>query len=74
MLWREQVNYQWNDDEVHFVLDQHADLDLYSASSQLIIHNAFYFKKWWQHYKFIVLGHELTYFVKHETKGKKCYT
>jgi hypothetical protein len=25
-------------------------------------------------YKFIVLGHELTYFVKHETKGKKCYT
>jgi hypothetical protein len=33
ILWREQVNYQWNDDEVHFVLDQHADLDFYSASS-----------------------------------------
>jgi hypothetical protein len=31
--WREQVNYQWNDDEVCFVLDQHAELDLYSASS-----------------------------------------
>jgi hypothetical protein len=25
--WREQVNYQWNDDEVRFVLDQHAELD-----------------------------------------------
>jgi hypothetical protein len=22
--WREQVNFQWEDDEVHFVLDQHA--------------------------------------------------
>jgi hypothetical protein len=28
----EQVNFQWNDDEVHFVLDQHAELDFYSAS------------------------------------------
>jgi hypothetical protein len=25
--------YQWDDDEVRFVLDQHAELDLYSASS-----------------------------------------
>jgi hypothetical protein len=24
--------------------------------------------------KFIVLGHKLTYFVKHETKGRKLYT
>ena len=24
---------KWNDDEVRFVLDQHADLDFYSASS-----------------------------------------
>jgi hypothetical protein len=24
ILWREQVNFQWNDDEVRFVLDQHA--------------------------------------------------
>jgi hypothetical protein len=24
---------QWNDDDVHFVLDQHAELDFYSASS-----------------------------------------
>jgi hypothetical protein len=22
--WREQINFQWNDDEVRFVLDQHA--------------------------------------------------
>ena len=22
--WREQVNFQWDDNEVHFVLDQHA--------------------------------------------------
>jgi hypothetical protein len=22
--WREQLNFQWDDDEVHFVLDQHA--------------------------------------------------
>jgi hypothetical protein len=32
-FWREQVNFQWDDDEVHFVLDQHAELDFYSASS-----------------------------------------
>jgi hypothetical protein len=29
---REQVNVQWDDDEVRFELDQHAYLDLYSAS------------------------------------------
>jgi len=29
----EQVIFQWYDDEVHFVLDQHAELDFYSASS-----------------------------------------
>jgi len=22
--WREQANFQWDDEEVHFVLDQHA--------------------------------------------------
>jgi hypothetical protein len=27
------VNFQWDDDEVCFVLDQHAKLDFYSASS-----------------------------------------
>ena len=32
-LWREQVNFQWDDDEVCFVLDQHAEMDCYSASS-----------------------------------------
>ena len=32
--WREQVNFQWDDDdETRFVLDQHAELDFYSASS-----------------------------------------
>ena len=30
--WREQFTFQWNDD-VRFVLDQHDELDLYSASS-----------------------------------------
>ena len=30
--WREQVNYQWNDDEVH-LLDQHTELDFYSANN-----------------------------------------
>jgi hypothetical protein len=33
MTWQEQINFQWNDDEVCFVLDQHAELDFYSASS-----------------------------------------
>jgi hypothetical protein len=31
--WREQANFQWNDDDVRFALDQYAELDLYSASS-----------------------------------------
>jgi hypothetical protein len=31
--WRKQVNFQWDDDEVRFVLDLHAELDFYSASS-----------------------------------------
>jgi len=30
---REQINFQWDDYDVRFVLDQHAELDLYSASS-----------------------------------------
>ena len=25
--WQEQVNFQWDDDEIRFVLDQHAELD-----------------------------------------------
>ena len=33
ITWREQVNFQWDDDEVLFVLDQHAELDFNSASS-----------------------------------------
>jgi hypothetical protein len=39
ILWREQVNYQWYDDEVRFVLDQYAELDFYSASSLKQDHN-----------------------------------
>ena len=31
--WREQVNFQWNDDEVRFVLDQHAELNFNSVGS-----------------------------------------
>jgi hypothetical protein len=31
--WWEQVNFQWNNDEIRFVLDQHVKLDIYSASS-----------------------------------------
>jgi hypothetical protein len=31
--WREQVNIQWDDDEVRFVLEQHAELDFYSTRS-----------------------------------------
>ena len=31
--WWEQVNFQWGDDDIRFVLDQHAELDFYSASS-----------------------------------------
>ena len=31
--WQEQVNFQSDDDEVRFVLDQDAELDFYSASS-----------------------------------------
>ena len=27
------INFQWDDDEVCFVLDQHVKLDVYSASS-----------------------------------------
>ena len=31
--WREQVNFQWDDDEVRFVLDQPDELDFNSTSS-----------------------------------------
>ena len=31
--WRKQDKFQWDDDEVRFVLDQHAGLDFCSASS-----------------------------------------
>ena len=27
--WREQAIFQWNDDDIHFVLDQNANLDFY---------------------------------------------
>jgi hypothetical protein len=31
--WQEQVNFQRDDDEVRFVLDEHDELDFYGASS-----------------------------------------
>jgi hypothetical protein len=33
MPWRERVNFQCDDIEVRFALDQHAELDFYSTSS-----------------------------------------
>ena len=39
-----------------------------------IIHNIFKFLHCKQRYKFILLGHDLIYFVKHETNRKACYT
>ena len=39
-----------------------------------IIHKAFYFKNGSQRYKCLVLVMELTYFLKHETKGEECFT
>jgi hypothetical protein len=33
LSWWGQVNFQWDDDKVCFVLDQHAELDFHSASS-----------------------------------------
>ena len=32
ILWREQVKLE-DDNDVHFVLDQHTDLDFYSSNS-----------------------------------------
>jgi hypothetical protein len=29
----DRVNFQWDDDEVRFLLDQHPELDFYSANS-----------------------------------------
>ena len=34
MSWREQVDFQWDDDEDGFVLEQHSELDFYSTTSQ----------------------------------------
>jgi hypothetical protein len=33
LSWQEQVSFQWDDDEVCLVLDQHAEMDFYSVSS-----------------------------------------
>ena len=33
LSWREQVSFQLDDDEVYLILDQHAKLYFYSASS-----------------------------------------
>ena len=34
MSWREQVKFQWDDDEVRFVLDQHAEYDFHTPVSR----------------------------------------
>ena len=31
--WQEHVEFWWDDDDIRFVLDQHAKLDFYSVSS-----------------------------------------
>jgi hypothetical protein len=33
--WRAQENFQWDDDEIRFVLDQHAEFDFFYSSSSL---------------------------------------
>jgi hypothetical protein len=33
--WQEQINFQWDDDEVRFVLDQHAELDFHSEQQSM---------------------------------------
>jgi hypothetical protein len=33
--WRAQDNFQWDDDEIRFVLDQHAEFDFFHSSSSL---------------------------------------
>jgi hypothetical protein len=37
--WQEHVRFWWDDvdDDVHFVLDQHAELDFYSPSQSLLL-------------------------------------
>ena len=38
--WQEQVNFQWNDDEVSFVLDHHAELDIVLHVARWQWHNS----------------------------------
>ena len=33
------LHFQWDDDEVRFVLDQHAELELYSPRVDLSLHS-----------------------------------
>ena len=51
--WQEQINFQWNDDKVPFVLDQHTELDFYSATEahwnnsprvNMSLHTLFWFR------------------------------
>jgi len=35
ILWREHVYCQWDDDDVRFVLEQHAELDFFYRPSSL---------------------------------------
>ena len=38
-IFQEQVNFKWDDDEVHFVLDQHTLLDFYSTRIDMSLHS-----------------------------------
>ena len=55
-------------------LHYHSSWKIKKTCLKEIILNASYFKNIRQIYKFIVLPQELTYVVKHNSKGKKSYT
>jgi hypothetical protein len=55
-------------------LHYHSSWKIKKTCLKEIILNASYFKNIRQLYKFIVLPQELTYVVKHHSKGKKSYT
>jgi hypothetical protein len=48
--------------------------DLRILITPLVSSNSSYFKNDRHRYKFIILGRDVIYFVKHETKGKRGYT
>ena len=60
---RQQINYQWDDDEARFVLDQHTEFDCYSASLltrqsrvDMSLHSTYYADSEATHTNVIVFG------------------